>query len=73
LICTEVFLWHIHQIINLNFFGATFATGEGNCPPGYPPASGQSRDREAPETLSATAQFAHVRSFACRSRLRNLL
>jgi len=35
--------------------------------------SRQSRDREAPETLSATAPFARVRSFACRGRLRNLL
>jgi len=34
---------------------------------------GQSRDREAPETLRASAQFAHVRSFVCRGRLRNLV
>jgi len=34
---------------------------------------GQSRDREAPDTLNASAQFAHVRFFACRGRLRNLL
>jgi len=33
----------------------------------------QSRDREDPKTLSATAQFAQVRSFACRGRMRNLL
>jgi len=39
--------------------------------PGYGP--GQSRDREAPDTLSASALFALVRPFACRGRLRNLL
>jgi len=35
--------------------------------------SGRSRDREASETLSATAHFVHVRSFASRGRLQNLL
>jgi len=30
---------------------------------------GQSRNRESPNTLSASAHFAHVRLFACRSRL----
>jgi len=30
-------------------------------------------EREVPKTLSTTVQFAHVRSFACRGRLRNLL
>ena len=34
---------------------------------------GQSRGREGPTTLSPSAQFAHVRPFSYRGRLRNLL
>jgi len=58
---------------NIFFQGVTKFKGffDTLWPPGYGP--GKSRDREAAETLSATAQFAHVRSFACRGRLRNLV
>jgi len=63
----------------INFItGGSLPAGDPGQLPPLPPLlnpallrgpSGQSRDREAPETFSTTAKFSHVRSFASRAVL----